>query len=181
MPLALVELFGAALYRILPHPHNLTPVAAMAFVGGLYLGRRHALWIPILALAISDALLGMIHGYPLVHHSTWAVYGAFLAIGCIGLALRHTRSPLPILAGILGGSLLFFFLTNTAAWLGLPQLYARSLSGWTAAIAAGLPFYRAQLLGDLGFTTLFIAAIELARRTTADTAWAWIARPAAER
>ena len=181
MPLALLEVFGAALYRILPHPPNLTPLAAMAFVGGLYLGRRHALWIPLMALAVSDVLLGLARGYPIIHHATWAVYGAFLLIGAIGLALRRSRSPLLLFAGILTGSLFFFLLTNTAAWLALPQLYARSLSGWVSAIAAGLPFYRMQLLGDLGFTALFVGAIELARRTTTDTAWAWVARPAADR
>ena len=42
-----VIIFGVALFRVLPHPPNVSPVAAMALFGGAYfLDKRMAFILP---------------------------------------------------------------------------------------------------------------------------------------
>ena len=54
-------ILAAALSRLLPHPDNFTPIAAMALAGGVYLEKRFALIIPLAALVISDFFIGFHH------------------------------------------------------------------------------------------------------------------------
>ena len=54
----LVIIFIAAVLRIIPHPANVAPIAAMALFGGVYLNKKYALVVPLLALFISDIFLG---------------------------------------------------------------------------------------------------------------------------
>ena len=92
--------------------------------------RRGAIWVPLVALLLSDALLGLVYGYGVFHATTWAVYLGFALFGAIGLSLREKRSPGLLFGGVLLGSVLFFLLTNTAAWMSMPYLYARTAGGW---------------------------------------------------
>lgn len=178
MPLALFEILGAGFYRLFPHPHNFTPIAAMAIVGGLYLGRRHALVIPLVAMLISDILIGVLRGANPFHASMWAVYLGFAIYGWIGMRLRGRASAPRLATGLLAGALAFFFLTNTAAWLAY---YPHTLSGWSTAIGLGVPFFRNQILGDFCFTFAFVGLIEFSRKKAATSEiWAFLARPAAD-
>ena len=176
MTLALFEILGAGIYRMFPHPPNFTPIAAMAVVGGLYLGRRHALVIPLLAMLFSDLLIGLLRGANPFHASIWAVYLGFAIYGVIGMRLRGRASAPRLTLGLLFGSVLFFLLTNTAVWLAY---YPHTLTHWSSVMAAGLPFYRNQVLGDFAFTFAFVGLIELSRRqAAASDFWAFLARPA---
>ena len=71
----------AALSRILPHPPNMAPICAMALFGGVYLDKKFAFILPLIAMVISDYFIGFYSGIE------W-IYGSFLAIGVIGLWLR---------------------------------------------------------------------------------------------
>src|SRR3990172_12722750 len=88
----------AAFSRLLPHPSNFTPVAAIALFGGVYLDKRLALVVPILAMVVSDYFIGFYGGM-------YWVYGSFVLIGVIGLWLRNHKKPLPILGGTLASSI----------------------------------------------------------------------------
>ena len=48
------------LSRLIPHPANFTPILAIALFGGTYLNKKTALWVPLVALIISDLFLGTI-------------------------------------------------------------------------------------------------------------------------
>ena len=68
-----------ALFRIIPHPPNITPITALALVGGLTFPRaRVAVISCFLALFISDAFIGF-------HHLMFFVYGSFFLIILVGL------------------------------------------------------------------------------------------------
>ena len=55
-----IIIFSIALFRILPHPANVSPVAAMALFGGVYFAdKRVALIIPFVALLLSDLIIGL--------------------------------------------------------------------------------------------------------------------------
>ncbi|MFA5056849.1 MAG: DUF6580 family putative transport protein, partial [Opitutaceae bacterium] len=66
----------------------------------------------------------------------------------------------------LGGSLLFYFATNTASFLG-DAFYAKTLTGWWQAMTVGHPefpptlfFFRNTMVSDLLFTATFALAME---------------------
>src|SRR5712691_6539722 len=50
---------AAAFSRLVPHPPNVTPIAAMALFGGAYLAnRKFAYLLPLAATLLSDVVLG---------------------------------------------------------------------------------------------------------------------------
>jgi len=52
-------ILAAALFRLVPHWPNFTPVAAIALFGGTYLHKKYlAFLVPLTALFISDLILG---------------------------------------------------------------------------------------------------------------------------
>jgi hypothetical protein len=150
-------ILAAAASRLIPHPWNLTSVAALALFGGAtFEDRRLAFLAPLAALALSDLVLGFYPGMAFV-------YASFLVVAALGLWLRGRRAPGPILAASLAGSLLFFVLTNFGVWAeGL--LYPRTLAGLAACYAAALPFLRQTLEGDLLYTVLLFGGFALLER-----------------
>jgi hypothetical protein len=153
----------AALIRILPHPVNVTPLAAMALAGGVYLDRRYALIIPILAMIVSDAIIGF-------HATIPFVYGAFFFIGVIGLWLRSHKSFGFILGGTIASSVLFFVVTNFGVWLtGGGWNYPRTTAGLIECYAMAIPFFRNTLVGDLVSVGILFGAFELSRRRVGAT------------
>ena len=85
----LVSLIAAAVAsRLVPHPWNLTSVAAVALFAGASLeDRRLAFAVPLLALLISDAALGFYKGMAFT-------YLAYALIVTLGLWLSRHRRPL---------------------------------------------------------------------------------------
>ena len=56
-----------AVYRVIPHPPNVSPLAAMALFGGVYLAdRKLAFIIPLFALVVSDLIIGLHDTLPFV-------------------------------------------------------------------------------------------------------------------
>jgi hypothetical protein len=146
----------AVAVRFMPHPLAFTPVgASLLFFGAR--GPRRQWWVPLLLLAASDVILTkFVYVYPFTwdHFVTWAFYGAML---WLGTRLRENARPLPILGAALAGSVSFFLLSNFAVWAAWGDLYPMTFSGLMACYAAGLPFFRRALEGDLVFTALMFA------------------------
>ncbi|MFZ1976711.1 MAG: DUF6580 family putative transport protein, partial [Bacteroidota bacterium] len=102
-------IFIAALSRLLPHPPNVAPIAAMALAGGVYFERRFALLIPLAALFFSDCIIGF-------HATIPYVYGCFIATGLIGMWLQSHKKAVFIAGGTLISSIIFFIVTNFGVW-----------------------------------------------------------------
>ena len=145
-------IFGVAM-RFVPHPWMFTPVTgSLLFFGAR--GSRRQLWVPFLVYAASDYILTRyFYSYPftLDHLASFAWYAGVL---WLGTRLRDHQKPLPIVAAALASSVSFFLLTNLTAWAWL-DMYPKTLSGVWMSYAAGLPFFRHALEGDL----LFAAAM----------------------
>jgi hypothetical protein len=147
----------AAASRLIPHPPNFTPVAAMALFGGAYVSdRRLAFGLPLAALLLSDAVLGFYHGM------IW-VYGSFALMVCLGLQLRSRRQWLPIAVAAVASSVLFFILTNFGAWVS-DGLYPRTFGGLGACYVAAIPFFQNTIAGDLIYTALLFGGFALAEK-----------------
>lgn len=145
--------------RYLPHIPNFAPIAAMALFGGVYLTKQKSLLIPIIALAISDALIGFYNPWLMA-----AVYGSFILIGLIGIWIKKHKTVSNVIAGSLLGSVLFFLLTNFVMWAIQPYMpqaiYPQTWQGLVDSYTMGLPFFRNTLAGDLFYTGLMFGTME---------------------
>ena len=155
--LAFLFIAGAAALRLLPHPPNFAPIAAIALFGGVYLTRKFALGIPILAMLVSDIFIGFYE--PVVMAP---VYGSFVLCGLIGLWLKKHKKAGTIIGSSLLCSVLFFIITNFAVWAFTPW-YAKTLAGLVQCYALALPFFRNTLLGDMFYVGVFFGTYELVR------------------
>ena len=164
--IASVIIFGAFM-RLIPHWPNFTPIAAMALFGGTWLSRKYlGFVIPFAALLISDLVIGF-------HNSMWAVYLAFGITVAVGFMLRRKLNAGNVLVASLSTSVIFYLITNLAAWIGNP-LYAQSLAGLMQSYVAGLAFFHDgnmgisfflnEVAGTLFFNGLFFGAYALARK-----------------
>lgn len=145
----------AILFRLMPHPANFAPVAAVSLFAGAKLNKKYAIWIPLLIMIVSDIFLGL--------HSTIAfTWGSFALIGLLGLWLKGRENIGNILVGALTGSLLFYFVTNFGVWAATP-LYAKTLNGLVSCYVMAIPFFRNTLMSDLFFAGVLFGTYELAK------------------
>jgi hypothetical protein len=149
-------LLGAIL-RVIPHPGNFAPIAAMALFGGANLNKKQALLVPLAAMVVSDFFIGF-DGII----SRAMVYGSFLAIGLMGLWLKNHKNVYTVVGASLAASVLFFLVTNLP-FVHPNSLYSYTLQGTLTSYANALPFFRNTLLGDLFYTSVFFGAYELVR------------------
>jgi hypothetical protein len=148
-----------AMYRILPHPVNFTPVMAVAlFAGARFDDRRIAFLTPLLAMLLSDLVIGF-------HETMLFVYAGMALAVVFGLLIRRGRGFVPVAAATVAGSIGFFVVSNFGAWLYSPGLYSRDWAGLGAAYAAAIPFYQNSLLSDVVFSALLFGGWALAERT----------------
>lgn len=149
-------IFFAIAVRLFPHAPNMTPITAIAFIGSLYLGRKWAIVLPLLALFLSDLLIGFYDWKIML-----SVYGSFALIGFLSFIVTKYRAILPVGFSVIGASLLFFLITNGAVWAFSPW-YEKTASGLLYSYELGLPFLRNMLVGDVLYTTALVAIFECA-------------------
>jgi hypothetical protein len=144
----------SVVFRLAPHPANFAPIAAAAAVAAIYLGRRWAIVVPLLAMIISDCFIGF-YNAPIM----LAVYGAFVLIG-LGNSLTKQKDLTAVFVRSILGSVFFFVVTNWAVWQ-FSFMYQHNLSGLIQSYMMAVPFFRNTLIGDLTFIFGFVGAIEL--------------------
>lgn len=142
--------------RLVPHLPNFAPIAALALFGGVYLNKKYALIIPIIALLISDMFIGFYSGWIML-----SVYGSFIIIGLLGLYLKKHKSVVNIIGASLTASILFFLATNFAMWAIPHSLYPHNWQGLLQCYIMGLPFFRSTLAGDLFYVGAMFGLYEL--------------------
>jgi len=148
---------AATAMRLVPHPPNVTPIAAIALFGGAHFAsKRAALAVPLLAMCLSDLLLGF--G---VHRVMPFVYGSFALSVVLGRLIGDRRSTLAVGGAAVTGSVLFFVITNFGMWL-FSGFYPRTLGGLEACYVAAIPFFQNTLGGDLFYATLMFGGFRLA-------------------
>ena len=145
----------AAATRLLPHPANFAPITAIALFGGAtFSDRRIAFALPLLAMLLSDAIIGF-------HDTMLFVYGSFALIVGIGITVRARQRVLPLAGAALMSSILFFIITNFGSW-AMGPLYPKSLAGIAECYVAAIPFFQNTLLGDAVYTAALFGGLALA-------------------
>ena len=155
----------AAASRLLPHPPNFAPVAAIGLFAGALSGRRVGWLVPLVALLLSDLVLGFYN--PIGMLWNYIAFGACLLIGSAVLAKRRTFAR--VAGAVLASSLVFFALSNFGMWAS--AYYPRTWAGFVACYVAALPFFRNTFTSDVLYSTALFGGYALLAR--------WFARPAA--
>jgi hypothetical protein len=170
---ALLLMFAATLYRVgyafLGAPAewaNFSPFAAILLCGAAYLPTRAALLLGAAPIIVADLMLNAHYHAPLIDTGMLSRYFSFGLILLLGFQVKKQRfhKLLFLFGATLAGSLLFYLITNTGAWMATPD-YPKTFPGWWQALTSGLPgypptlfFFRNTVFSDLFFTVLFVVA-----------------------
>jgi hypothetical protein len=145
--LALILIFFAVFSRLLPHPANFAPIAAVGiFSAFIFKNKLLRFGVPIIAMFVSDAIIGFYT--PLIMLS---VYLSFFVSTLLGRYLKNHKSLSNGVGVSLFASLQFYLITNLAVFLFTP-LYAKTFFGLIQCYYLALPFFRNTILGDLFYT-----------------------------
>ena len=150
-------------------PQNFSAFYGLCFCAGAFFPRNVRWWLPMGTLVVTDIALDLY--YQSFSAMQLVNYAAFALIILFGTRFNHRSRFLGLLAGGVMGAVLFYFLTNTAAWLfntfGNPE-YTKDLAGWLIALTTGthgypstLQFFINTLLSGGLFTGLFAGALKL--------------------
>jgi len=165
---------------------NFTPLAAIALCSAAYFPNKYKFSVPLLTLFISDAVINLRYGAPLLDSQIVLRYVALAVVGCAGLFLQNRTSLKTLLPASIVGSTFFYAITNAFSWLSDPG-YTKNLAGLIQALTTGLPrysatpswmFFRNSLVSDVLFTLLFVFSINLGRSAEGSRARAAVPRAA---
>ena len=146
----------AALSRLIPHPPNFTPIMAMGLLGGVYFkNKQFAVIVPLLAMLVSDLVLGF-------HGTLIWVYSSIVVISLCASMLKP--KVLHLGGASLVSSIFFFVVTNFGVWM-MDSFYPKTMTGLATCYAAGIPFLQNALVGDLMYVGVLFGAFELAKRS----------------
>ena len=160
-------------FRELP---NFAPVAALAlFSGYFFRSRVMALAVPLTIMLATDVVIGSYQFGLMV-----TVYGMLaLPVAARGMLRRVFRfeqgrwtqnaaAACGLLTCGMASSILFFLVTNFAAWLVM-GIYERSWNGLLHCYVQGFPFFRYTLVGDLGFAVILFTGYAIAKTFVVQT------------
>ena len=142
---------------------NFKPVAALVLFGAFYFRRWwFAVAAMVLIMVFSDIQLG-VYDWKLA----FCVYASLGLAGGLGVWIKRSiesssqrrlgwRQAGRFTVASLAMSTAFFVLTNGAVWC-MGGWYPPTVSGLLGCYAAGLPFFRSTLMGDLFFTGALVS------------------------
>jgi vitamin B12 transporter len=163
MTTAVLLVLLGALSRLLPHPPNFVAMGALALYAGARLPRRWAIAVPLAAMALSDFVLDAGTGRAAFSAVRLTTYATFAVIVLGGRVARETFGPIRLAGLAIGASLLFFFTTNVAVWLG-DAIYPKTGAGLALCFAAAIPFFWNTLAADLLGTAVLFGLDAISRR-----------------
>jgi hypothetical protein len=143
--------------RVLPHPANFTPIGAIALFGGTYLTKKQAFTIPIVAMLLSDLVIGF-DNFPM----RLTVYGSILIGVFFGLWIKKNKNVGSVIGASLFSSVIFFLLTNFTVW-AFGTMYSKGFIGLLNSYYYAIPFFKNTLLGDLFYSGVFFGGYEFAK------------------
>mgnify|MGYP001253214758 FL=1 len=158
----------AAFTRIMPHPPNFSPMAAIGLFGAAHFAKKwQAFLIPLIGIWISDLV---INNFVYSSHSSNFVwfYGGFywqyisyVSIIFAGLFIFNKGiSVTNTLGGMVSSSGIFFLFSNFGVWAG-GAMYTKNISGLITCYAAGIPFIHNTIISDALFTTVLFGTYYL--------------------
>lgn len=160
--LAIGMIIAAVIFRIIPHPFNITPLIGIALFSGAKIeNKKLSILIPVITFLLSDVLLSYINNYSFYHSTILFTYGSILLIVLLGRYLQNQSFNIVKTTGFtLLSSLLFFVISNFGVWL-FGNMYSMNLEGLINCYVMAIPFNRFTWLGDLVFTFVLFEVYEI--------------------
>ena len=150
----------AVLSRFMPHPPNFTPILAIALFGGaIFKNKKIALAIPIVAVFMTDLVLGL-------HESMIPVYLCLGLFMYLGMNLKKNNSK-SIAVNSIGAAVIFFIVTNFSVW-AFGGVYENNLSGLMLSYSLAIPFFTWSLVSTLLFSGVLFGSYNLFEKYAAD-------------
>jgi hypothetical protein len=173
MPILLMVVFAITRWPDLMPP-NFSAAYALVFCAGVYFPGRLAWWLPLVTMAATDLAINcyyyFVRGYDSFQVYQLVNYVVYVLLIWMGTRFKPQSAFVKLLGGGLAGAVLFYLITNTAAWLfnpfGNPE-YTKDLAGFLIALTkgtAGWPetweLFRNTLMSGGLFTGLFAGAMK---------------------
>jgi len=157
----------AAFSRTFPHPANFSPLAAIGLFGAAFFYRKWQIFlIPIAATWLSDLFINNYIYAEYYPSFTWFYggfywqYGCYLLIAVVGIFMLKTINTTRVVGTALMATALFFLVTNFGVWLG-SSVYPQNFAGLMTCYAAGIPFLKGTLLGNLFYSGVLFGGFAL--------------------
>jgi hypothetical protein len=154
-------------------PPNFSAAYALVFCAGVYFRNRLGWWVPLIIMALTDIALNFYYlskGWNGFQIYQLMNYAAYAAIFWLGRKFQPRASFLSLVCGGLASAVLFYLITNTAAWFFNPfgnTDYKHTWDSWLIAMTLGTgnwpdtwQFFRNTLFSSGLFTALFAAAMK---------------------
>ena len=175
MPAIFIAVFAVSrIPRLMPPDFSVA--YAFAFCAGVFFRGALGWWLPFVTMLATDVALNLFY-YHVAPFGLYLVlnYAIYALLIALGRWFGRKSSWLKLVGGGLLGALIFYFVTNTLAWLQDPA-YPKTLAGWIQALTTGRPdwhpttweMFRNTLLSGGLFTALFGAAGKLTAESPAD-------------
>lgn len=145
---------------------NVSPLPALLLMSCVCLQGRDRWLLPLAAWVISDPLLNGLYGQPLMVWDQWGLALGLASTLVLVPWIKQSFSWSRALWGSAMAALLFYWVTNTISFLGLPDFYERTWLGfyqaqWSGPAGLGPTwvFLRNAVAANLLFTTFFLLAL----------------------
>ena len=171
LPVVLMIVFAITRWPGLMPP-NFSAAYALVFCAGVYFRNRLGWWVPLCIMAVTDLVLNFFYYHVAPQWYQLSGYAAYILIIALGRRFKPRHSILRIVSGGIISALIFYLITNIAAWLlnpfGNPE-YTKNLAGLLSALISGTgagtwpqtwEFFRNTLFSSGLFTALFVAAMK---------------------
>jgi hypothetical protein len=148
---------ASVMMRFVPHMANYSPVLGMAlFAGYAFTNKKLAMFVPLAAIFVSDAMLGFYDGISFVYLG----YVFAIALG----AFLPSRKVVPVMLASIGASVAFFIYSNLGVWL-FTNLYAHTWVGLKECFVMALPFLRGTLVSTVVSSAVLFGVYSLFKQT----------------
>ncbi|RYE25228.1 MAG: hypothetical protein EOP51_04865 [Sphingobacteriales bacterium] len=170
--LAIILIAFVAIIRIASrefHLFNIAPIGALAlFSGAIIKDKRISLATPLIAMILGDLFFQFFTSIPGFYGAEqWFVYGAVALVTIMGTFMGKA-TPVKVAGFTLGGSFLFFVISNFGSFLS--GMWGTGFKGLVTTYTMALPFYEKTIAGDLIGSLVFFGAYFLAQRATVKSA-----------
>ena len=149
-------------------PQNFSAAYAIAFCAGVYFSGMMKWWVPLGSLLLTDVLLNVYY-YKNEAVSSFMIvnYIGYVLIIILGKQFDRNSGIFRLFCGGILGSIIFYLLTNTTAWVQNSE-YTKDLTGWIQALTVGTPgwpqtwkFFRNTIMSGGLFTLLFVSSMRI--------------------
>ena len=158
----------AAFTRIIPHPPNFSPMAAIGLFGAAHFAKKwQAFFIPLIGIWVSDLVINNYVYSSSSSNFVWFYSGfywqyiSYILIIFTGLFIFNRGISLTKTAGgMISSSGIFFLVSNFGVWAG-GTMYPKNFGGLITCYAAGVPFIHNTIISDFLFTTVLFGTYYL--------------------